>query len=110
METFDQKVARVLAEEIELVPYDARWPDQFLEEKQRLLQVALATKFRNDREAVRSCDVWRGDPILRPVFRWHSPCLTTGFTNRQDDGIVKEARCCRRCTRALPISRERWKS
>jgi GrpB-like predicted nucleotidyltransferase (UPF0157 family) len=38
-ETFDQKVARVLAEEIEIVPYDPRWPDQFLEEKRRLVEI-----------------------------------------------------------------------
>jgi predicted nucleotidyltransferase len=36
-EPFDQKVSRVLAEEIEIVPYDPRWPDQFHEEKRRLL-------------------------------------------------------------------------
>jgi GrpB-like predicted nucleotidyltransferase (UPF0157 family) len=35
-ETFDQKVSRVLAEEIKIVPYDPCWPDQFHEEKRRL--------------------------------------------------------------------------
>ena len=36
-ETFDDKVARVLAEEIEIVPYDSAWPRMFQEERERLL-------------------------------------------------------------------------
>ncbi len=38
-EDFDHKVARVLAEAIEIVPYDPAWPQQFDAEKSRLLAV-----------------------------------------------------------------------
>jgi GrpB-like predicted nucleotidyltransferase (UPF0157 family) len=37
-ETFDQKVARVSAEAIEIVPYDPQWPARFQEEKEDLLE------------------------------------------------------------------------
>jgi len=37
VECFDQKLARVLAEEIEIGPYDPLWPALFHEEKSRLL-------------------------------------------------------------------------
>jgi GrpB-like predicted nucleotidyltransferase (UPF0157 family) len=38
-ERFDQKVARVLAEAIEIAPYDPAWPQQFDAEKSRLLAI-----------------------------------------------------------------------
>src|SRR5436309_3391593 len=38
-ETLDEKIARVLAEEIELASYDSSWPRMFQEEKARLLAV-----------------------------------------------------------------------
>lgn len=36
METMDQKVARVLQDTIEVVPYDSRWPTMFQAEKEHL--------------------------------------------------------------------------
>lgn len=38
METFEERVQRVLLEEISIVPYDDAWPRMFEEEKQHLLQ------------------------------------------------------------------------
>jgi GrpB-like predicted nucleotidyltransferase (UPF0157 family) len=37
MESLEQRIARVMREEISMVPYDPRWPDLFREEKQHLL-------------------------------------------------------------------------
>jgi GrpB-like predicted nucleotidyltransferase (UPF0157 family) len=37
METQDEKVARVIREEVAVVPYDPRWPDMFEEERLHLL-------------------------------------------------------------------------
>jgi len=37
METFENKLKRVLAENIEIVPYDTKWPEMFEEEKKHLL-------------------------------------------------------------------------
>jgi GrpB-like predicted nucleotidyltransferase (UPF0157 family) len=37
METLEEKVARVLKEEVAVVPYDSRWPELFKEEKGHLL-------------------------------------------------------------------------
>lgn len=37
METFEQKLARVLQEVVDLVPYDPHWPGQFETERQHLL-------------------------------------------------------------------------
>ena len=37
METLDEKIARVLAEEVDLVAYDPRWPDLFEQERDHLL-------------------------------------------------------------------------
>lgn len=37
MATLEEKIKRVLAEQIELVAYDSRWPELFQEEKQSLL-------------------------------------------------------------------------
>lgn len=37
MESFEEKLQRVLAETIDVVPYDPRWPSMFLEEKAHLL-------------------------------------------------------------------------
>src|SRR5882672_6854948 len=39
VESLDAKIARVLAEEIEIAPYDSCWPELFQEEKARLLAV-----------------------------------------------------------------------
>lgn len=36
MESFDQKLARVLDDDVTVVPYDPRWPGLFREEKARL--------------------------------------------------------------------------
>lgn len=38
MDSFEEKLARVLAERIELVGYDPTWPDRFLAEAARLAQ------------------------------------------------------------------------
>lgn len=38
METLDEKVARVVKEEVAFVPYDSCWPGLFEEEKQHLLR------------------------------------------------------------------------
>ena len=37
METLEQKVARVVKEDVAVVPYDPRWPERFAEEKRHLL-------------------------------------------------------------------------
>jgi GrpB-like predicted nucleotidyltransferase (UPF0157 family) len=37
VETLQEKVARVVKEEVAVVPYDPRWPDLFAEEKRHLL-------------------------------------------------------------------------
>ncbi len=37
METLQEKIQRVVKEEVAIVPYDARWPKLFEEEKQHLL-------------------------------------------------------------------------
>ncbi|MFO7535050.1 MAG: GrpB family protein [Kiritimatiellia bacterium] len=37
METIEEKVARVVKEEVAVVPYDPRWPVMFAEERSRLL-------------------------------------------------------------------------
>ena len=37
METLEQKVARVVKEDVAVVPYDPRWPELFREEKAHLL-------------------------------------------------------------------------
>lgn len=37
METLEEKIARVLKDEVEVVPYDPAWPDLFLQEKKHLL-------------------------------------------------------------------------
>lgn len=37
MESLEQRVARVLQEQIEIVPYDPAWPERFREEKAHLL-------------------------------------------------------------------------
>jgi GrpB-like predicted nucleotidyltransferase (UPF0157 family) len=37
METFEEKVARVVKEHVAVVPYDPRWPAMFHEEKEHLL-------------------------------------------------------------------------
>lgn len=37
METLEEKVARVVKEEVAVVPYDPRWPEFFNEEKRHLL-------------------------------------------------------------------------
>src|SRR5688572_6755863 len=39
MESFDEKLARVVGEHVALVPYDARWPARFEEERRRLLEL-----------------------------------------------------------------------
>jgi GrpB-like predicted nucleotidyltransferase (UPF0157 family) len=37
METLEEKIKRVVAEEVDVVPYDPRWPELFEEEKAHLL-------------------------------------------------------------------------
>lgn len=37
METLEEKVARVVQEDVAVVPYDPRWPEMFREEKEHLL-------------------------------------------------------------------------
>ena len=37
METLEEKVARVVKEDVAVVPYDPRWPEMFQEEKEHLL-------------------------------------------------------------------------
>lgn len=37
METFEQKLERVLKDKVVIVPYDPTWPDQFLAERNHLL-------------------------------------------------------------------------
>ena len=37
MEMLEEKVARVVREEIVIVPYDPRWPEMFAEERLHLL-------------------------------------------------------------------------
>ena len=37
METLEAKVARVVKEEVAVVPYDPRWPAMFAEERRHLL-------------------------------------------------------------------------
>ena len=37
METFEQKLQRVLKDKVVIVPYDPTWPDQFLAERNHLL-------------------------------------------------------------------------
>jgi len=46
VETFEQKIQRVLSEEIELRPYDPRWPQLFEEEKRHLLECLPAGLIR----------------------------------------------------------------
>jgi len=36
METLEEKIARVVKEHVEIVPYDARWPQRFAEERDHL--------------------------------------------------------------------------
>lgn len=36
METFEQKLKRVVSEDVAVVPYDPQWPELFLEEKKHL--------------------------------------------------------------------------
>lgn len=43
METLEEKVARVVQEDVAVVPYDSRWPDMFREEKAHLLFCLPAT-------------------------------------------------------------------
>ncbi|MFH1856830.1 MAG: GrpB family protein [Candidatus Omnitrophota bacterium] len=37
MESFQEKLKRVIAEEVEIVPYDSKWPGLFEKEKQHLI-------------------------------------------------------------------------
>jgi GrpB-like predicted nucleotidyltransferase (UPF0157 family) len=37
METPEEKIARVVKEDVDVVPYDPQWPKRFLEERQHLL-------------------------------------------------------------------------
>lgn len=37
METLEQRIKRLVAEDVAIVPYDPRWPDLFRQEKQHLL-------------------------------------------------------------------------
>jgi GrpB-like predicted nucleotidyltransferase (UPF0157 family) len=37
-ETLQEKIARVTREEVKIVPYDPRWPELFLQEKEHLLR------------------------------------------------------------------------
>ena len=43
METLEEKVARVVGENVAVVPYDPRWPEMFQEEKEHLLSCLPAT-------------------------------------------------------------------
>ena len=43
METLEEKVARVVGENVAVVPYDPRWPKMFQEEKEHLLSCLPAT-------------------------------------------------------------------
>ena len=36
METLEEKIARVVAEHVDVVPYDLRWPQRFVEERDHL--------------------------------------------------------------------------
>lgn len=46
METLEEKVARVVKEEVAVVPYDPRWPNLFAEEKRHLLACLPADLIR----------------------------------------------------------------
>lgn len=46
METLDEKVARVVKEEVAVVPYDPRWPALFDEEREHLLSCLPANMIR----------------------------------------------------------------
>ncbi len=46
METLEQKVARVVKEDVAVVPYDPRWPERFAEEKRHLLACLPADLIR----------------------------------------------------------------
>jgi GrpB-like predicted nucleotidyltransferase (UPF0157 family) len=46
VETLEQKVARVVKEEVAVVPYDPRWPERFAEEKRHLLACLPADLIR----------------------------------------------------------------
>jgi GrpB-like predicted nucleotidyltransferase (UPF0157 family) len=39
METLEQRIRRIVQEEVALVPYDPRWPELFRQEKDHLLSV-----------------------------------------------------------------------
>ena len=36
METFEQRIQRILREDVAIVPYDPRWPDLFHQERDHL--------------------------------------------------------------------------
>lgn len=46
METLEEKIARVVKEDVAVVPYDSRWPSIFHEEKQHLLSCLPPTLIR----------------------------------------------------------------
>jgi GrpB-like predicted nucleotidyltransferase (UPF0157 family) len=46
METLEEKVARVVKEDVAVVPYDPRWPELFKEEKDHLLSCLPKTRVK----------------------------------------------------------------
>ncbi len=46
METLEERILRAVAEEIDIVPYDLRWPSLFLREKEHLLACLPADLIR----------------------------------------------------------------
>jgi hypothetical protein len=42
METLEEKIARVLKEEVVVVPYEPRWPEMFEQEWLHLLSIAIS--------------------------------------------------------------------
>jgi GrpB-like predicted nucleotidyltransferase (UPF0157 family) len=46
METLEEKVVRVLKEDVAVVPYDPRWPKLFKEEKAHLLSCLPKTRVK----------------------------------------------------------------